>query len=237
LPLHVVLLKVPIDVTIISFVISDCEKGTVMETARFIIFPLIGYLLGSVPTGYLYGKWLRGIDIRKHGSGNVGATNASRVLGKPAFVIVLAFDIVKGALPVLIARWAQMDELVQVLAGLAAIIGHTFTIFLWFRGGKGVATSAGVFLALAPVNTSMALIIFFIVLAFTRYISLSSIVASIALLGSALVQFITKEMGQWTFFAIFLACILVVLRHRSNISRLKAGTEPKIGQRNRSGGD
>lgn len=217
--------------------------------ARFLIFPILGYLLGSIPTGFLYGKWLRGIDIRKYGSGNVGATNAARVLGRTAFVIVLVLDIAKGVLAVMIPRWLGMDESVRVLAGLAAVFGHSYTVFLRFRGGKGVATSAGVFFALAPFVTTAALIVFLIVLALGRYISLASICGAASLLAAGIVCFliqifyISSEsptaasapegllVGKWTLGAITLASLLVLWRHRANIQRLRSGTEPKAGQR------
>lgn len=199
--------------------------------ARHIAFPIIGYLLGSIPFGYLYGKKIRGIDIRKHGSGNVGATNAARVLGKHVFVIVFTADLLKGVLAVLLPYWLGMQESVQVLAGIAAIMGHTFSIFLKFRGGKGVATSAGVFAALAPISTAAAIVVFLVVLVIARYISLASISAAVALLAAGLVQFFSKNIGHWTFGAIVLVCVLVIWRHRSNIQRLKTGTEPRAGRK------
>ena len=140
------------------------------------------YLLGSIPFAFLAVKWRRGVDIRTLGSGNVGATNAGRILGKPAAVAIYALDAGKGAASVLLARWlsAEADPLLEVGAGLLAIIGHVFPIWLGFRGGKGVATTTGVFAALMPIAFLIAGGAWIVVAAVTRYVSLASIALALA---------------------------------------------------------
>ena len=195
----------------------------------YVVYLAIGYFLGSIPSGYLYGRALRGVDIRKFGSGNVGATNAARVLGKHAFVVVFSSDFIKGALPVLIAKWFNMEEAVQVLAGIAAIGGHMVPVFLLFRGGKGVATSAGVFFTLAPMAATASLFVFLVVFSLVRIVSVASISGAVALLAAGLVQYFSDLLGLWTLLAIGWVCLLVIWRHRANIERLRQGTEPRMG--------
>ena len=144
---------------------------------------LVAYLLGSIPTSFLMGKLVKGIDIRKHGSGNVGATNALRVLGTKIGVITLVIDIGKGFLAIIAGRMLieNATHLLLIGCGLCAILGHIFTVFLKFKGGKGVATSAGVFIALTPLPVAIAFGVFLVTVAFSRYVSLGSILAAIAL--------------------------------------------------------
>lgn len=199
-----------------------------------------GYLLGSVPTGYLVAK-ARGVDIRRVGSGNIGATNALRVLGKPLGILVLVVDALKGALacgglPRLAAALGAgpaapaMDAGgVAITAGVAVILGHNYTCWLGFRGGKGIATSAGVLLVLMPWVVLVVFGVWVLVLAVGRWVSLASISAAVAL-PVVIVSFghppVILVLG------LFLSA-MALYRHRSNIQRLLAGTEPRLGQATR----
>jgi glycerol-3-phosphate acyltransferase PlsY len=203
---------------------------------------IAAYLLGSLPTGYLAGRWLRGIDIRDHGSGSTGATNVLRTLGKPAGSTVLAIDVLKGAIAVLGTRWAvqtlaggaviasfdlpQQLAWWEVIAAIAALIGHSKPIWLKFRGGKSVATGLGILLALAwPVGLTV-LAVFCITLALSRIVSLSSIAGALAVSG---VMLATQQPLPYCLFALA-AGFYVIWRHRSNINRILDGIEPRLGQ-------
>lgn len=204
-----------------------------MELTTCAVAALIGYLLGSIPTGYLAGR-LRGIDIRTIGSGNIGATNVFRALGKPAGITVLVIDAFKGYaacawVPDLVVRWfpthvAELDA-IRITAGLAAILGHNFTCWLRFRGGKGIATSAGVLAGLVPGALIIILCIWIIVFALTRYVSLASICASFAL---PFATWITRQNLPLTIVTSAMAA-LAIYKHRSNIQRLMQGTENRFG--------
>lgn len=204
----------------------------------FIISVIFAYLLGAIPSAYYAGKWFKGIDLRTVGSGNVGFTNALRTLGVVYSIPVLIVDIAKGSIAVLLAAiFLPQSDWLPIANGLAAIIGHNWTIFLGFKGGgKGVATSAGVFLALAPVPFLNALIIFLLMLAVTRYVSLSSIMAALTLAVSSGVFILLKHDSAPTtevfIFSIFVAFIIIV-KHHSNIRRLIKGKEPKVGKKQR----
>jgi glycerol-3-phosphate acyltransferase PlsY len=186
---------------------------------------LVSYLLGSIPTGLWLGLWFRGVDIRDHGSRNIGATNTLRVLGKPLGAIALAGDIAKGVIPVrVIATFADW-EYAPIACGLAAICGHTFSVFLKFRGGKGVATSAGVFGGLAPLPMAVAVTVFVGVVAVTRMVSAGSILGASAM---AISVFVFETDNAVRVIAVAMAA-LVVFRHRENIQRILAGTENRLG--------
>lgn len=185
---------------------------------------LAGYLIGSIPTGFLIIRFLRGIDIRTVGSGNIGATNVYRVAGLPVALLVLLIDALKGAVPVLLARAIAAPPWGEVLAGLAAIIGHNWSAFMRFAGGKGIAASFGVLAALSPVAAGAALAVWLIVAATTRYASLASILAMAAV---PLVMGVRREPGDHLAFG-GLALVFAVYRHRLNIARLRAGTELRI---------
>jgi glycerol-3-phosphate acyltransferase PlsY len=189
---------------------------------------IVCYLVGSIPTAYILVKWVTGTDVRTVGSGNVGATNAGRLLGRWGFITVLVLDALKGFIPVFIMqRFAIETELSANLALFAAtgvIIGHAYTIFLDFKGGKGVATGLGVFLALAPLAVLLAVIVFVVVVLIFRMISLGSMLAAIAL--SAGVVFLHDRKELWVFTAV--VALFVIIKHRSNISRIFSGTENKI---------
>jgi glycerol-3-phosphate acyltransferase PlsY len=197
---------------------------------------LCGYLLGSMPTGYLVAK-ARGVDIRGVGSGNIGATNVLRALGKRAGAFVLLMDALKGALGCWLPRLALpkllspegplSPELLALAGGLAAIVGHNYTCWLRFKGGKGVATSAGVWLALMPRAFGVCLGLWLLVLAATRYVSVASIAAAVAL------PFVVWAWGGSQALVIAAAVVggLAVYKHRSNLQRLLAGAENRLGQR------
>jgi glycerol-3-phosphate acyltransferase PlsY len=190
------------------------------------------YMLGSIPTGYLYGR-LRGLDIRKQGSGNLGATNVLRVLGWQAGLLVLTLDISKGLAAVAflprLTPYPAMDYL-RVACGLAAVFGHTYTLFLGFKGGKGVATGCGVFLALAPLAACLALLIFVTLVAATRYVSVGSLTAAIFL---PLLIWLTGEAGRSSsvWWLSLLLLVGIIFLHRKNIQRLRQGTELRLGQK------
>ncbi|MBF0779828.1 MULTISPECIES: glycerol-3-phosphate 1-O-acyltransferase PlsY [unclassified Granulicatella] len=183
---------------------------------------LLSYTLGSIPTGIWIGKYYYHTDIRKHGSGNSGSTNTFRVLGKKAGTIVLLIDIFKGTLPTLLAILCHVS-LHPILIGLFAILGHTFSMFAHFKGGKAVATSAGVILAIYPLFILVGICLFGILLYFTRMVSLSSMTTAILL---AITSCFTQD---WIFSTVaILLALFIVYRHRTNIVRIKNGTESKV---------
>lgn len=202
----------------------------------------LSYLLGSIPTGFLIGKWIAGIDIRKHGSGNVGATNVFRTVGKRWGIAALLFDIFKGfaasygCVFLLPAAPSQIEPLTfQIFCGLFAIVGHTWPVWLKFKGGKGVATSCGVFLGILPKAILGSFFIWTLSAILTRYVSLSSIVAAFSFLLWLFVFY--RDLPHFfTLLAVAIAIFFFILyTHRSNIKRLLQGQEHKIGEpRNRS---
>lgn len=204
-----------------------------MGTSLAIIF---SYLLGSVPTGLWLGRWLRGIDIREHGSRNIGATNTMRVLGKALGAGALLGDAAKGIVPVvLLARLSEWPY-APLACGVAAIVGHLAPIYLRFKGGKGVATSAGVFLALCPVPTLVAAAMFGILVAATRMASVGSIGAALAMTTCVYVlphrvatmpTHLLPEDATLRMVVTALA-LLIIFKHRSNIRRILQGVENKI---------
>ncbi|MBL9178726.1 MAG: glycerol-3-phosphate 1-O-acyltransferase PlsY [Verrucomicrobiaceae bacterium] len=194
-----------------------------------------GYLCGSVPFGYLAGK-LKGLDIRQHGSGNIGATNAIRVLGKGVGIPVFILDMVKGWLPVWLASvWitqagasVEVVSLGKVLAGFAAVLGHMFTFWLGFKGGKGIATTGGVLFGISKAGMLGGWIGFLTFLFAFRYVSLGSLAAAVGVPAAMAIQ-MWRE-GKWDFVLLGFGLVVMVLafvRHRSNIQRLIAGTESK----------
>jgi glycerol-3-phosphate acyltransferase PlsY len=192
---------------------------------------LLSYVMGSIPTGFWLGLWLRGVDIRRHGSKNIGATNTLRVLGKPLGAAALVGDMAKGAIPVVFIAPLSEWNYAPIACGLAAICGHTFSLFLRFRGGKGVATSAGVFLGLAPLPTMIAAAVFAAVVAATRMVSAGSILGSVAI---AIAVFVFPTDNAVRAIAVAIA-LLVIVRHRDNIRRIRAGTENRLGGAKPSG--
>jgi len=206
-----------------------------VPTVGYILTVLIAYLLGSIPTGFLVAR-ARGVDIRAVGSGNIGATNVFRILGKAAGIFVLVADAAKGWLAVLVVAkflsgWfypeagSRAQEWFRLCAGVAAILGHNYTCWLHFKGGKGIATSAGVLVALVPVPLLIILGIWIVVFALSRYVSLASVLAAF-----------TLPFAAWAFgesrtiiFVTAALAALAIYKHKANIQRLLNGTENRIG--------
>jgi glycerol-3-phosphate acyltransferase PlsY len=187
---------------------------------------IFSYLLGSVPSGLIIGK-LSGLDVRKAGSGNIGATNVARLLGKTGGLLTLVGDTAKGFIPVLVVQQMGFSYLVTALVGVAAFLGHLYPIFLKFKGGKGVATSFGVLLGLAPLATMILLVVFAAVAFTTRIVSLSSMVTAVA---APLVLWLFYYSPTYVIVTAFMA-VMIVFRHYANIQRLLNGTEPRFGTR------
>ena len=193
---------------------------------------ILSYLLGSIPTAYIAGRLYKKIDIREHGSGNVGATNVFRVLGKEAGIIVLVIDILKGLLAVsVLANILGLTEVWQrVVLALAAVSGHNWTIFLQFKGGKGMATSLGVLIGLTIAIASIRMVVLVTMLAWlvsfflTGIVSLSSIIAGVVL---PIIMALTNQPFALVCLGVII-CIFVVFRHRPNIKRLLLGQEPRV---------
>lgn len=190
----------------------------------FLFVLAICYLLGSIPNGLIFGKLLWQTDLRKYGSHNIGATNAWRVLGKGAGILIFLLDFLKGFLSVYLAAHFLGTPLSMVLAGILAIVGHSCSVFLKFKGGKGVATGLGVISMLMPNVTGIVFLVWLAIVYRTRYVSLGSIVAA------ALVPLLAVVFGYPMEHILFglLAAIFIAVRHRANIERLRNGTENKI---------
>ena len=187
---------------------------------------ILGYLLGSIPSGWLAGRWLKGIDLRELGSGSTGATNVLRQVGKGPALVVFLIDVGKGAAAVLLARAFGQSDWIQVLAGLTALAGHIWPAWLNFKGGKAVATGFGMFLGLAwPVGLA-SFGVFLLTLWLFRIVSLSSVLAAVSL---PLLMIRFSGIGSYILIAL-VAMGLVLWRHRSNLSRILEGSEPKVGQ-------
>lgn len=182
------------------------------------------FWLGAIPFGFLAGK-MKGVNLKEHGSGNIGATNAIRVLGPALGVPVLLLDILKGYAPVAVAHHFKLDPVWVVAAGLAAILGHTFSPFLGLKGGKGVATSLGVLLGLSPAIAGLSFVAFLIPFALTRWVSLGSIVGAVT---QAVLFFAFNAPLPYRLFGL-LAALFVIVKHRSNIERIRNGTENRFG--------
>ena len=198
-----------------------------------------GYVSGAIPFGYLVGKY-KGIDIRQHGSGNIGATNVIRVLGKGTGIPVFALDLLKGWLPVwLVKIWLlsmpggeMLISTGAVVTGLAAVLGHMFTFWLGFKGGKGVATTTGALLGIAPVAMLGGLVVWLICFFTTRYVSLASMLAGVGVVVAMIIQLSLS--GHWDVVMLgfgVLIMLLVIVRHRANIQRLLDGSEPRAGRK------
>jgi glycerol-3-phosphate acyltransferase PlsY len=186
---------------------------------------IVAYFLGSIPTGYWVGLAWKGIDVRKQGSGNLGATNVFRVLGTGPGLLTLAIDILKGWIPVIWAmHYFPQNLFLAAATGMVAIMGHATSVFVGFRGGKGVATSAGVFAALLPVPFAAAAAAFVIVFTATRYVSLGSLVAVLTLVISS---FMLSAPSPLAWATVFIA-LFVFWTHRTNIQRLRNGTENRL---------
>lgn len=192
----------------------------------YIIFILIAYVLGSIPSALIVGKVGYNLDIREHGSGNLGATNAFRILGKKAGIIVTLADILKGTIATLIPLLATFFidvEVNRLIIGLFAVLGHTYPLFAKFKGGKAVATSGGILLGISPLLFIIMVLSFILTLYFSKYVSLSSMVTGIvAIITSILLKDI------WLTIVTVGLTIFVFYRHKDNIKRIKNKTEPKI---------
>lgn len=204
-----------------------------------LVFAICSYLFGAIPFGYLAGR-ARGVDLREHGSRNIGATNALRVLGKPIGIAVFLCDFTKGFLPVFL--WKEYGTFSSgwdlnaglVIIGLSAILGHTYTCFLHFRGGKGVSTAAGVLFAISPIMGAVSLAAWFIFLLAFRYVSLASMLASVLMVCMGFYVFGFFDPGGWAWrpewvvmLFLILVALLVIVKHRSNVIRMAQGIEPK----------
>jgi acyl phosphate:glycerol-3-phosphate acyltransferase len=198
-----------------------------------VVAAIIGYLLGSIPTGLLVGRWTRGVDLREHGSQRTGATNALRTLGTGAAAIVFALDVAKGIAAVVAARLLFVDdplgEWAAAIAGLAAIVGHNWSIFMRFAGGRGVATFSGALAAMSPWTILVLAPVVALIVWRTRYVSLASIVGAVAAPGVTALFAAAGLAGLAAIAFAAAAATLVVGAHADNISRLRAGTERRIG--------
>lgn len=204
---------------------------------RTIIYFIICYLLGSIPSGLIIGKWVKNVDIREYGSGNLGGTNAIRVLGKTLGSVVAIMDVLKGGLSVLLAQIVFQTDIQPIIFGIAAVLGHIFPLFAKFRGGKAVATSGGVILFASPPIFLIAITTFVITLLISKYVSLSSTLVSFIIFIASVIayhynnipffkQFNSDESLVITIFVLFL---FIVIRHIPNYKRLIRGTERKVG--------
>ena len=189
-----------------------------------LLLALVGYLCGSIPSGLLLTRRV-GIDVRRTGSGNIGAANVARSAGVGLGLATLAADALKGAVPVVLARWLTSDPAVATAAGVAAFAGHVFPVTLRFAGGKGVATALGVLIPLAPLAAAAAAVVFLLVFVTCRYVSLASV------LGAVTAPLAAAALGQppAVLAAVMAMSVVIVLRHRDNFARLRAGTEPRFG--------
>lgn len=194
------------------------------------MMPLLAYLLGSIPIGWIVARLFYQTDIRTHGSGNIGATNALRQFGTRIGIYVLLLDMGKGLLAVILARAVfGSGSAWVVLCGLLAILGHVFPVWLKFKGGKGVATAGGVFMALVPWELLLTLMIFVFIVALTRYVSLGSILAAVFFLCLNLFRVFTSASPDYALLTlIFVVVAMIIYKHKDNISRLKSGAEHKI---------
>ena len=205
--------------------------------SQLILLLFLSYVTGSIPTSIILGKLVKGIDIREHGSGNAGGTNVFRVLGwKPALVVVI-IDVFKGWLPTAVYSTSIFNNLpitdvgvLQILCGFAAVLGHTYTIFAGFRGGKGIGTLAGMLIALYPIAFPLCLLAFIVTLILTGYVSLSSIMATVSL---PIFLFVLPIFGiEQSSLSLLIFALLVpwfaIYTHRSNIVRLREGTENRF---------
>lgn len=195
---------------------------------------LISYIIGSIPTSYIIAKLLRGIDLREYGSGNIGATNLIRVAGKTPGIIALLLDVAKGVVAVVLLtsiyyrpQLVISQPLFMVMIGLCAVSGHIWTIFLRFKGGKGVATTIGVFIGLTPLVTTLGLLVWLIIVLLFKYVSLASLVMAASL---PFLMIIFNQPIEYLILSITL-CIFIYYKHRSNIRRLIDKTEYKVGQK------
>ena len=194
---------------------------------------IASYLLGAVPSGLAVGRLHSNTDLRQHGSGNIGFANAMRVLGLRAGLAVFIADLAKGVIAVLLARLALGTPVAEMAAGLAAVVGHNWSVYIRFQGGRGVSTGLGVLGAMSPLVTLASLAVFAATVARSRYISLGSILGAAATFCFMLPLAILG-LQPWEYFVYaLLAGLIIIFQHRSNIARLRAGTERRLGKRER----
>lgn len=202
-------------------------------TAAQIAALVASYLLGAIPTSYLAGKAFKRIDLREHGSKNLGATNVYRIMGWRFAIPVGIFDVAKGAVPVLIIGPAASDlGWFALLCGVMAVVGHVFSVFVGFKGGKGVATSAGVVLGLAPMAVGICIVIWAVVVWISGYVSLGSVIATSVFPALVWLLYPARRGSIWLY---LLLAAVIVWMHRSNLQRLRAGTENRFGRHARQG--
>ncbi|MDZ7934648.1 MAG: glycerol-3-phosphate 1-O-acyltransferase PlsY [Emticicia sp.] len=196
-----------------------------------IFSPILAYLLGSIPTAVWYGKIFHGVDVRQHGSGNAGATNSLRTLGKKAGIIVLIVDFLKGFLAVKAANLfsTEINNILPLMMGLAVIAGHIFPIFAQFRGGKGVATAMGVLVCYVSVSALGCVVVFMIIVFATKYVSLASILGALAFPIQLTFNLWNDNADKYAIGFAWLIFIILAVMHRQNIKRLLNGTESKFG--------
>lgn len=185
----------------------------------------LAFLIGSVPTAFWYAKYVHRLDIRQHGSGNIGATNSLRVLGKKAGIIVLLIDLLKGLIPVLVARKLGFTPENILLTGVFAVLGHLFSPFVGFKGGKGIATAFGVILGFSPLGALICIAVFGLVLYFSRYVSLGSVCGVLAFW---VYIFFQPDRSMQTLIIASVLAFLLIISHRKNLGRIWKGTENKI---------
>lgn len=190
----------------------------------YLFMIIIAYLLGSMPSGLLIGKWLCNIDIRDYGSKNIGTTNMFRTLGAMPASLVFSADVIKGVLAVIVARYLIGTAVADIVAGIVVVMGHNYSFWLNFKGGRGVATALGLMLALMPKTCVGILVVWTIIVFFTRYVSLASII--VALMTPFLGIYFAYPIEYVLFSAVI--ATFIIIRHKENIQRLLAGTENKI---------
>ena len=202
------------------------------DSLLIIVFVTFGYLLGTVPTGLLVARW-RGVDIRRIGSGNIGATNVLRAVGPFAAVVVVLVDPLKGVIAVGLPMLLGLDPWIVSATAIATVLGNTFIVFLGFRGGKGIATSLGVFLVIDPLVTALAVALFALTLWLTRFVSLASLLA----VAGALLMLLARLDADPDVVATapklttaVVVALLAFVRHRENVARLRAGSERRLGE-------
>lgn len=201
-----------------------------MNNLLAVALPIFAYLLGSIPVGWIVGKVFYHKDIRKDGSGNVGATNALRLFGTATGIVVLLLDAAKGFIATFLAvKLLPAGSPIMALCALLVILGHVFPLYLGFKGGKGVATAAGAFLGVAPASLGLGLVAFIIVTWLSRYVSLGSIVAALVFLMHSLWQISRAEAADYaSLVLISFVVLMIIIKHRGNMLRLIQGTENKI---------
>jgi glycerol-3-phosphate acyltransferase PlsY len=206
--------------------LNSQQVSFVVDPVLTILLIIFAYLVGSIPSGFILGS-LAGVDVRHAGSGNIGATNVARVLGKGRGLLTLLADTAKGFVPVFIGQRLGLSDAVLALVAIAAFLGHLYPVFLRFRGGRGVATAFGALLALAPLATLIMILVFGAAVLGSRRVSLGSIAAALAAPISLWVFSYSVELVAMSGFL----WVMITLRHRDNIKRLLAGTEPRFGVR------